>query len=66
MYMRLTDLVNDGYFLLLAQVFIHHVHFWRTYHCFSEWDDGLGGADLNFSEPSKRHVKILLLTLMSV
>lgn len=37
---ELTHLVDDGNFLLLAQVFIHHVHFWRTDHRFPEWNDG--------------------------
>ncbi len=60
-----THLVNDGYFLLLSQIFVDHVHLWRTYHCFSEWNDGLGCADLNFSKSLKRQVKILLLTLMT-
>lgn len=57
----LTYLVYDGYFLLLAQVFVYHVHFWRTYHCFSEWNNRLGCADLNFSKPLQRQVENLLL-----
>lgn len=35
-----THLVDDGNFLLLAQVLIHHVHFGRTDHRFSEGNDG--------------------------
>lgn len=52
--MGVTHLVNYGHFLLLTQVFIHHVHFWRTYHCFSEWNNGFGCGDLNFSKPLKK------------
>lgn len=55
----LTHLVNDGYFMLLAHLFVHHVHFWRTHHCLSKWNDGLGCTDLNFCKPLKRQVKIL-------
>lgn len=50
----LTHLMDDGYFLLFAQGFIHHIHFWRTHNCFSKWNDGLGRTDLNFSKPSER------------
>lgn len=65
MTVGLTHLVNNGYFLLFSQIFVDHVHLWRTYHCFSEWNDGLGRTDLNFSKPLKRQVKILLLILMT-
>lgn len=49
-----THLMNDGHFLLLANVFIYHVYFWRKHHSFSEWNDRLWCADLNFSKPFKR------------
>lgn len=49
-----THQVNDGHFLLLAEVFVYHVHFWRKHHSFSEWNDRLGCADLNFGKPLKR------------
>lgn len=54
---RFTHLVNDGHFLLLAKIFIHHVHFWRAHHCLSERNDGLRRADLNFSKPLKKKLK---------
>lgn len=49
-----THLVDDGQFLLLAHLLVYHVHFGRSYHCFSEWNDGFGCGDLNFSKPAKK------------
>lgn len=46
--------MNDGDFLLLAQLLVHHVHFGRTNHRLSERDDGLRRADLDFSKPLKK------------
>lgn len=57
-----THLVNDGHFLLLAQFFVDHVHLRRTHYSLSERNDGLGRTDFNFSKPTKRQVKILLIT----
>lgn len=57
----LTHLVYDGNFLLLAQLFIHHIHFWWANHCFSEWYDGFWCAYFNFSKPLKKTVKIMLV-----
>lgn len=53
--------MNDGDFLLLAQLLVHHVHFGRTNHRLSERDDGLRRADLDFSKPlKKRRVEAVL------
>lgn len=49
-----THQVNDGHFLLLAEILVYHVHFWRKHHSFSEWNDRLRRADLNFGKPLNR------------